>query len=102
MHPNVRASWGFALLCLGHGVRAVGRGARHISWRPQPGERAQGNLEHELRTRWGDGGQNEVMTSAAHYIWAGARAELRRQGNGRPTSSEIASEAIEAAEALGL
>lgn len=94
--------WAFTLLCLRHGVEAVRRGARHMSWRPKPGDRAQGSVEYELRERWGEGGRSELMTSVAHRVWAGARAELRRQGNGRPTSEEIASESIEAAEALSL
>jgi hypothetical protein len=100
--PIGQKRWGFTLLCLHHGLGAVRKGARHMSWRPEPGDRAQGNVEHELRARWGEGGRSEVMTGSAHHVWAGARAELRRRGNGQPSSEEIASEAIEAAEALGL
>jgi hypothetical protein len=94
--PQQGKHWGFTLLCLGHGFLAVRRGGRYISWRPQPGERAIGNVEAELREH------RSVMTSAAHTVYAGARAELRRQGNARPTNAEIVSEAIEAAEVLGL
>lgn len=94
--PQEGKHWGFTLLCLGHGMLAVGRGARYIPWRPRPGERAVGNVEAELREN------REVMSSAAHQVYGGARAELRRWGNLSPTPEEIASEAIEAAEALGL
>ena len=95
--PVGQKRWAFTLLCLIHGVQAVRKGARHLSWRPKPGDRAMGNLEHELRQE-----RTEVWSSAAHRIWTGARAELRRQGNPRPSPEEIASEAIEAAEAFGL
>lgn len=94
--------WGYFCLCMPHGALAVSKGARYIDWRPKPGERALGVVEHELRARWGEGGNREVMTATTHRVWAGARAELRRRGHLRPSSAEIASEAIEAAEALGL
>lgn len=55
-----------------------------------------GHVEAELRA------DREVMTSGAHRVYAGARAELRRRGVKKPTSREILSEAIEAAEALQL
>jgi hypothetical protein len=94
--PREGKRWAFTLLCIVDGFLAVSRGARHISWRPKPGDRAQGHVEHELREG------REILTSAAHHVWAGARAELRRRGNAQPSSAEVASEAIEAAEALGL
>jgi hypothetical protein len=95
--PVGQKRWAFTLLCLMHGVQAVRKGARRLCWRPKPGDRAEGQLEHELRQH-----RAETRTSRAHRLWMGARAELRRQGNRRPSSEEVASEAIEAAEALGL
>lgn len=60
------------------------------------GRRARmGWVEYELRR------PSRVMTSAAHRVWQGARANLRRSGM-TPESLDIASEAIEAAEALSL
>lgn len=94
--------WLFALLCEACGTRALELGARRIRWRPKPSARYErvrgmGSVEIELRRP-----QPEILTGAAHRVWQGARAELARRGVRRPTSSEIASEAIEAAGALGL
>lgn len=52
-------------------------------------------VEYELRR------PSSVQTSRTHRVWAGARAELRRRGI-EPDALDIASEAIEAAEALRL
>ena len=65
-------------------VEAINGRRRKLGW-----------VEFELRQ------PSAVLTSRAHRVWAGARASLRRLGM-EPGQLDIASEAIEAAEALGL
>lgn len=63
----------------------------------EPGTRSMGTIERELRND-----HREVRSGAAHRVWLGASAELLRQGRKEFDREDIASEAIEAAEALGL
>ena len=55
-----------------------------------------GPIEYELRKNL------SILTGPTYRVYAGARAELRRRGMKKPEDIDITSEAIEAAEALGL
>lgn len=63
---------------------------------PKEPEREMGFIEGALRKNL------IVMSSPVRRVYAGARAELRRRGMKEPENIDISSEAIEAAEALGL
>lgn len=65
----------------------------------RPDSNGWGSIERELR------GCRDVLSGGAegaHRVWASARAELKRRGMKDPGREDIASEAIEAAGALGL
>jgi hypothetical protein len=66
-----------------------------------PGERKMGQIERELRTHQYDI-TKASMATGAHTVYSGARISLKMQYAVDPDPIDIMSEAIEAAEALGL
>lgn len=63
---------------------------------PPQFEPEPGYIENALRKNL------SIMSSPVYRVYAGARAELKRQGMKKPADDDVMSAAIEAAEALGL
>jgi hypothetical protein len=102
-------SWYAVVLCVEHGSRALAKGARHLPYRPAVSKghavEGPGPLEADLRrvgTAWW-----RLVLDDSLALWVGARVslglpEVKPMSELDTFAPDTASEAIEAAAALGL